>query len=564
MAFIMPVLADSVIHGPPLALQPGLGALTIGGYLREVVEHHGPAEAVVAWDDGRRIAWSYAELLERSLEVASALIAAGIGKDGRVGILMSNRPEFLSALFGAALAGAVPVALSTFSTAQELDHLLRASQVTVLLFEQKVANNDFCSMIRELVPGTAEAWPGRLSSRQYPYLQRLVAVGGHWPGGAIEAWDDFIARGDAISSDNVLARADQVAPSDPGGIFFSSGTTNQPKGIFHSQRAFAIQWWRWGWTMGWPDPVRIWTGNGLFWSGNIVMMIGIAFSTGGTVVLQPTFSAQEALRIIESERVNFLNGRPHQWAQLQSAPEWTQADLSSVKYVTRGELIRQHPTVDTDWEVPMAFGTTETMTMCTGFPADTPAEAIGQSTGVPLPGNALKIVDPVTRAPVSIGAVGELCVKGPTLMLGYLGKAPEECFDQEGYFCTGDAGLIDDGGRFHWKGRMTSMIKTGGANVSPEEVDDVLAMLPGVRRAQTVGIPDELLGERVVACVVPQFGASLDEVTIQAFAKQRLASFKVPRTILFFEADEISVTGSGKTKIDDLRNLVLKRLSKSC
>lgn len=557
----------SVVSGLPLSEQPGIGALTIGGFLREVVGRHGSAEAVVAWHSGRRIAWSYDTLLAQSLEVARGLIAAGLGRDGRVGILMSNRPEFLSAFFGTALAGAVPVALSTFSTTAELDQLLSLSQVSMLLFERRVAGRDFQQMLSDLGLADAQgALPYRLENHRYPFLQRLVCLSDNGDGAdalsaADGSWECFLAEGSRVSDALVMARADMIMPSDPGGIFFSSGTTSLPKGIIHAHRAFAIQWWRWGWTMGWPGPVRIWTANGLFWSANIVMMVGIAFSTGGAIVLQPTFSAAEALRVIERERVTFLNGRPHQWAQLQLAPGWPDADLSAVKYITRGELIRDHPTVDTDWEVPMAFGTTETMTVCTGFPASTPKEIWGDSSGVPFPGNTLKIVDPVSRAPVLVGEIGEMCIKGPTLMAGYLGKAHEDCFDPEGFYPTADAGYVDEQGRFFWKGRMSEMIKTGGANVSPEEVDQVLASCPGIQRSQTLGVPDDLLGERVVACIVPREGTTLDEGEIRIFARERLAAFKVPRTIFMFSEQEIAVTGSEKIKVGELRELVLKRMA---
>jgi fatty-acyl-CoA synthase len=565
--------AQSIVHGIPLAEQPGIGALTIGGYLREVVSRHGPAEAVVSWHGDRRISWSYDVLLARSLQVAKALVATGTGKDTRVGILMTNRPEFLSALFGAALAGAVPVSLSTFSTPDELDHLLKASQVTTLLFERCVVGKDFLAMLAQLEPAVSSASaPGQLASDRHPFLQRLVCLseeidaaarGVSILSDAVERWDQFLAHGASIADALVLARSDGLSPTDPGGIFFSSGTTSLPKGIVHAHRAFAIQWWRWGWVMGWPGPVRIWTGNGLFWSGNIVMMVGIGFSTGGAVILQRTFDAGEALRLIERERVTFLSGRPHQWARLQTAPGWAGSNLSNVKYVTRGELIWEHPTVDTDWVVPMAFGTTETMTVCTGFPSGTPAELCADSSGRPYPGNVLKIVEPDTGVVVPLGELGEMYIKGPTLMIGYLGKSPEECFDSEGFFRTGDAGHVDEQGRFFWKGRMTGMIKTGGANVSPEEVDEVIALFPGVRRSQTVGVPDELLGEKVVACVVPRAGASLDEQAIRAFIKERLASFKVPKTILFLAEGDLAVTGSEKIKVKELREIALKRLLKS-
>ena len=516
---------------------------------------------------GLRTSWSYDELLARSLEVSRALIVCGMGKDARVGILMTNRPEFLAALFGISLAGGVPVALSTFSTAPELGYMLKASQISVLLFEQQVLKTDFHAMIAELEPGIASAacralWCQSDSPSCNGWLRsaagRRVLLTARKPRGAGTAssrWALIFRRRQA------LARADSVHPADTGGIFFSSGTTSQPKGIVHSQRAFAIQWWRWPWTFGMHDPVRAWTGNGFFWSGNISMVLGAALSTGGAVVLQRFFDAEEALRLIEQEKLAFINGRPHQWARLQAAANWASADLSSLKYIPRGEMIQEHPTVDTDWDVPMAFGTTETMTVCTGFTAGTPSEVYRGSMGAPLPGNTVKMVDQDTGEPVPIGMIGEFCVKGPTLMSGYLGKAPEDCFDDEGYYHTGDGGFIDEAGRFFWSGRLTDMIKTGGANVAPLEVDEVIVKFPGVKRTQTVGVPDKLLGEMVVSCIVPVNGVVLDEDAIKAFVKREVASFKVPRRVLFFSDADYALTGNEKIKTSDLRALAAARLA---
>ncbi|MFC0683732.1 class I adenylate-forming enzyme family protein [Novosphingobium clariflavum] len=559
----------SRVEGPPLAQEPGQGAHTIGGYVREVAGRYGPREAVVLRKGEQRTAWTYDDLLARSMEVARALVACGIGKGEPIGILMTNRPEFLSSLFGAALAGAVPVALSTFSTPQELGHMLRASNVSLLLYEARVLKKDFGAMLRELEPGIASARRGALSSVSFPYLRWLVALGGApgeaepfavEAGGAVETWDEFLAHGEEVPDELVLARADAVHPADPGGVFFSSGTTSQPKGVVHSQRAFTVQWWRWPRLFAMREPVRSWTGNGFFWSGNVSMVVGTALSTGGTVVLQRTFEADEALELAERERVTFLNGRPHQWARLEASPRWAGADLSSVKYVPRGERIWQHPTVSTQWEVPMSFGCTETMTICTSFVADDADGRVEGSFGTPLPGNTLKIVEPISGRPVPVGAVGEMCIKGPTLMSGYLGKAPEECFDAEGFFRTGDAGRVDETGRFFWEGRMTEMIKTGGANVAPIEVDEVIARIPGVKRSQTVGVADDLLGEMVVACIVPSHGAELDEAAVIAACKEHIASFKVPRRVLFFRDEDFALTGSEKVKSSEVRKLARARL----
>jgi acyl-CoA synthetase (AMP-forming)/AMP-acid ligase II len=560
----------SLVHGMPLEDMPGLGALTIGGYLREVAGRFGPREALVQRVGDQRVAWSYDDLLARSIEVARALVGCGCGKDARVGILMTNRLEFMSSLFGAALAGCVPVPMSTFSTPAELEHLVRASQVSLLLVEQRVLKKDFLAMLGEIEPAIGAAEPGSLASERFPFLRRLVAVGGvpggeepldSSPHGAAEAWDVFLSHGEGIPDTVVLARADAVHPTDTGGIFFSSGTTSLPKGIVHAHRAFAIQWWRWPWLFTLKGPTNSWTGNGFFWSGNCSMVVGSALSTGGAVVLQRYFIEDEALDLIEKEKVAFINGRPHQWVRFKEAPNWASVDLSSVKYVPRGELIWEHPTVDTQWRVPMAFGTTETMTIFTGFPADTPPEYYGASMGGPLPGNTIKIVEPFTGAVLPVRQIGEICVKGPTLMSGYLGKAPEECFDAEGFYHVGDGGHVDEEGRFYWEGRLTDMIKTGGANVAPLEVDEAIVKFPGVKRSQTVGVPDDLLGEMVVSCIVPVDGVTLSPDEIVAFLKRDLASFKLPRRVLFFTDEDYALTGNEKIQTGKLRELAAARLA---
>ena len=557
----------SIVRGIPLQEESGQGAHTIPGYLREVTRRYAGAEALVMHTAAGVERWSYEMLWERSVEVAKALIASGVGKDSRVGILMVNRPEYLSSVFGVGLAGGVAVALSTFSTPVELEHLIAVSGISVLLFDGRVLKRDFGAVLAELEPALLDAAPGALQSTKFPFLRQLVRLdsvtaddAGDLKARSFESWTDFLGRGRTVTDAIVEARAATVAPSDAGGLFFSSGTTSLPKGILHAQRAFAIQWWRWPRVMCVKGPARAWTGNGFFWSGNITMIVGVALSTGGCIVLQPYFEPEQALRLWEAERVNYLSGRPHQWARLQEAPNWASADLSSLHYITNAELLKQHPSVKTDWRLPMTFGTTETNTAATTYTADTSPEQYAGSAGEPLPGNLLKIVDPLTGAVVPRGQRGEICLKGPTLMLGYIGKAVEDVLDDEGYYRTGDGGYVDDVGRLYWEGRLTEIIKTGGANISPPEIDAVIALYPGVRRTQTVGVPHDTLGEMAVACIVPHEGVDIDEDALRAFLKERLASFKVPRRFLFLQEEEMAVTANGKVKSGELRQLAEKRL----
>ncbi|WP_420751265.1 class I adenylate-forming enzyme family protein [Rhodococcus sp. O3] len=553
----------SIVSGPPLTEEPGLGTLTLPGFLREVTTAYADREALVMHEAGGVTRWSYAEFWERAIEVAKALRALGVGKDGRVGVLMTNRPEWIAATFGASLAGGVAVALSTFSTSAELDFLIETSGVSVLLFERTVANRDLAEALVELEPEIGRSSPGDLRSARYPHLRYLATVGEAPGGGAIESWDTFVAGGRDVPRRVVEATAAAVKPSDTAVLFFSSGTTSKPKGILSAHRGVSIQSWRFGRMYGFEpaDDVRCWSANGFFWSGNFGMALGATLSKGGSLVLQSVFDAAEALDLMERERVNFPVAWPHQWAQLEAAPNWAEADLSAMRFVDNSTPIARHPSVSVDYREPgHAYGNTETFTISTAYPANTPDEVTAGSSGVPLPGVTVKVVEPLSGVPVPVGTSGEICVKGPTLMLGYLGIPLSDTLDAEGFFHTGDGGRLDHEGRLFWEGRLNDIIKTGGANVSPLEVDEVLIGLPGVKVARTVGVPHETLGEVVVACIVPHADANLEAKKIRSHLREQLASYKVPRHVLFFDEDEISLTGSAKIKTDEVRKLAVARL----
>ncbi len=552
----------SLVSGPPLSDEPGLGALTLPGFLREVTRTYGEREALVWHTAAGATRWTYADFWERAIEVARALRACGLGKDTRVGILMTNRPEWLAAVFGASLAGGVAVTLSTFSTPSELDYLIRASAVSVLLFERKVLSKDFAAVLAELEPAIGTSRPGALESGKYPFLRRLALVGEPAPG--IEAWDEFLASGHEEPRELVEATAAAVLPSDAAVLFFSSGSTSKPKGVLSAHRGVCIQLWRfrrmYGFSPG--DDVRGWTANGFFWSGNFTMVLGSTLASGGALILQSTFDAAEALELMQAERVNFPFAWPHQWAQFESAPNWGRVDLSNVRFADFKTPIAHHPTVSGEWYEPgHAYGNTETFTITTGYPANTPPDVHRDSFGVALPGVTLKIADLLTGDAVPRGQAGEIRVKGPTLMLGYIGIPLDETLDSEGFFPTGDGGYLDDAGRLYWQGRLTDIIKTGGANVSPREVDEALMEHSGVKVAQTVGVPHQTLGEVVVSCVVPHDGATLDTEQLLAFLRERLASYKVPRNVLYFREDEVALTGNAKIKAGELRELAAERLA---
>ena len=552
----------SMVRGIPLAEEAGLGALTLAGYIREICERYRDNEVAVLHLEDRVVRWTYADLWDRAMAVARSLVACEIDKGTRVGVICSNRPEYLSSVFGVALAGGVPTPISTFFTPTELDEVLRISGVSVLLMERRLLKKDYATMLAELEPAVASAAPGAIRSERYPFLRAAAIVDTDEGLGAIEGWSAFAARGESVPDELVAARAAQVAPADPGILLFSSGSTGKVKGIVSANRAACLQLWRWPKWYNLHEPARVWGANGFFWSGNFGQCIGGALSRGGCLILQRWFDAAEAIDLMQREKASMPIAWPHQWAQLTAAPNYAAADLSSLKYVDCLTPLASHPTVHSTWRQPdWAYGNTETFTLISVFPSGSPEEYTGKSHGIPTAGSIVKIVDPLTGVTMPLGERGEIAVKGPTLMLGYLGIPLDQSVDEEGFLRTSDGGYIDETGRLYWEGRLNDIIKTGGANVSPLEIDDVIRTCPGVKVSQTVGVPDELLGELVVACIVRHQDASVSEDEIKAYAKQKLASYKVPRRVLFVAEDELKTTGSAKIKTADLRKLASDMLA---
>jgi len=207
-----------------------------------------------------------------------------------------------------------------------------------------------------------------------------------------------------------------------------------------------------------------------------------------------------------------------------------------------------------------AYGLTETFTICTSIPSDSPLELRETTHGVALPGMAIRIVDPSSGAPLGIGETGEIAVKGVTLMRGYYKADPEECFDDEGWFRTADSGHLDEQGYLHWHGRLSGLIKTSGANVSPAEVEAAVSSWGRLKLGSVVGVPHPRFGEAVVLCAV----RSVDQVSaedVTAHLRGVLASYKVPRRVLFFDDGEVSYTGSQKVRLEDLRSLAARRVA---
>ncbi|MCU1380770.1 MAG: AMP-dependent synthetase and ligase [Acidimicrobiales bacterium] len=551
------------LAGPPLAEATGIGALTLGGFLTEVVERFGPNEALVLDDPltGTTVRWTYADLGREARRVARALLATDLGKGNRVGILMANRPEAVAAFFGAALTGAVVIPLSTFSTTPELAFLLGHADLSVLLTQTTMGKRRFADDVVELCPATA----GRtVRDPTFPYLRHVAAVGPVDDAAGIEPWSAFLARGDGIDDALLDAAAAQVTPSDLGIVIYSSGTTDRPKGVLHHQQAPTLQFWLQSKLFARDESTRMWSALPMFWTAGMNTAMGATLAAGGCWVMQEGFDPGEALRLMARERVTEPYTLPHQAAALEEHPDWAATDLSSLTKVFGKSVFTRHPSVkgDTGWNMPTGYGLSETCAFFAAHASDAPREHLKSSIGRLLPGNELRIVDPDTGRLLGPDEDGEMAIRGPTLMEHYVKRSRAECLDDDGFFHTGDMGFYDNEGFVHFTGRRTEMIKTGGANVSPAELEVQLRACEPVKLARVVGVPDARLDQLVILCVVLKDGYEATGDEIRDFLRQRVAAYKVPKQVLFFADGEIPMTSS-ETKVRDeaLLALVQARLT---
>jgi fatty-acyl-CoA synthase len=343
----------------------------------------------------------------------------------------------------------------------------------------------------------------------------------------------------------------EVSSADPATVFFTSGTTADPKGVVHVHRALCRAADDIATVLGVEPEDRTWGYLPFFFTGGLVAVALGTLARGAGVVLQDVFEAGETLRLLEAERCTVFFAWPHQAEALIAHPRFRDTRLSLRKGVgaNTGWAAALYPP---DHHAVGTFGMTETGPLCTAWPWDAPLAVRAASHGPPVPGKEVRIADPESGAPLPAGREGEICVRGPTLFSHYYRHEPADCFDLEGFFHTGDLGRLDDRGALHFLGRIKDVIKTAGVNVAAAEVEATLLAHPAVGAAHVVGVPDAMRGENVTAFVVPKRPVS--EAEILAHCRERLASYKVPRQVWLRRDDELPLKGSGKVDKPRLRD----------
>lgn len=493
---------------------------TLPELLRESVARFGDREALVS----ARGRWTYAALARAVEDAAGGLAARGVGRGTHVALLAPNWPEWIVLAFATWRAGGVLVPVSTLYRPRELRHALECADVEVLVAARGFLKHDYAAILDE--------------AGRPPRLREVV-------------WLDASA-GTPIDLSGLRGTppSTSVAPDDPATIVFTSGSTAEPKGAVHTQRALALAAVEDAGVLGVGPDDRTWGYLPFFFAGGLVAVALTTLSAGGAVVLQEVFDAGETLDLLAHEGVTVFFAWPHQAEALLAHPRFATTTLRLRKGVganTKWAAALYPP----DHHATSSFGMTETPPLCTAYPWNAPRELRVSCHGPAVGSRELRIADPETGRPLATGEEGEICVRGPTVMRGYYKHDDAGVFDADGFFRTGDLGRVDERGALHFIGRLKDVIKSGGANVAAAEVEAVLMSHPDVAVAHAVGVPDPSRGESVGAFVVAKAPVAVDALV--AHCKARLASYKVPRFVWLRREDELPQKGSGKADKAALR-----------
>jgi fatty-acyl-CoA synthase len=373
----------------------------------------------------------------------------------------------------------------------------------------------------------------------------------------IERWADVTARARDVSATVLAAATASVSAEDVCFILYTSGSTATPKGVTLAHGGVVENGFNIGERQRLSARDRLWLSVPLFWSFGSANALPAILTHGGTIVLQEGFEPGEALAQLDDERCSVYYGMANMARAMLEHPERRHRTLAAMRTgLTIGLPEDIQMTIDAvnARELCNVYGATETYGNCAVTDAHDPLELRLTTQGLPLPGTSLRVVEPATGRPLPPGEVGEFRVKGH-LTPGYY-RDPEQtraAFDAEGFFVTGDLGLVGDDGRVRFRGRLKELIKTSGANVAPLEVEAILLTHPAVKQAYVVGVPDRERGEVGVAAVELNAGATATADALTAFCRERLASYKVPARIVFRTAEQFPRTATGKVQKPRLR-----------
>ena len=507
---------------------------------------------------------TFRDVERSSAHLARGLLAAGVGKATRVGIIIPNTPDWVEAWYAAGRIGAFTVPLSTFFQAREISWALNEADIDTLLIVDEYLGHNYIERLERAIPELAAQTSTQLYLPSHPYLRRIVVWGQCDRPWAIKGPQALRAMADAVPTidDAYLQRVESlVTPADLLMGICTSGSTAQPKIVVHTHgsvlktthayRPYSLGNFR-------PDE-RCLCAMPFFWLGGLNSNLMPVIYEGACLLFSESQRAEDQLDVLIKEKATRASMWPAQFKPIREVAESRGLNLN---HLVPGVEVRdaQGNILPLERRIASLLGMTESFgPHGVGNWGEVLEEKNGASWGRNLEGIERKIVDPATGETLPPGKDGELYIRGWSMMAGYYKRERGEIFDADGWFPTGDTCHINENGYLYFKGRVSDMIKTAGANVSPQEVELLMVTYPGVAEAIVLGMPDEVRGENVLAVVIPRDGAKIDSAAIQKRMKDEISSYKIPKEFVVMNFNDVPRTTSGKVQRNALKKLLTER-----
>ncbi|RQR77411.1 MULTISPECIES: AMP-binding protein [unclassified Burkholderia] len=559
-ALIAPENGLSYVRG---ATDVPLSEATISRFLLDTAGRFPDRPAVVFRE--QQVRWTWREFAHEVDVLAAGLAALGIVKGDCVGIWSPNRSEWLLTQFATARIGAVLVNINPAYRLAELEYALNKVGCKAVIAAERFKTSAYVEMLQTIAPELASATPGDLHAARVPSLRTIVSMGEAAPAGMFR-FADVMARGrDTLDVARLDAIGATLVATEPINIQFTSGTTGSPKGatlthrnVVNNARSIAA-------AMRFTEQDSLCIPVPLYHCFGMVLAVLACVSKGAAMVFPgEAFDPVATLAAVADERCTALHGVPTMFIAELDHPDFAKFDLSTLRTgIMAGspcpiETMKRVVSQMHLREITIAYGMTETSPVSFQSSTDDPLEKRTTTVGRIQPHLEVKIVDPNGEI-VPVGATGELCTKGYSVMLGYWdddAKTREVLVD--GWMHTGDLATLDADGYCNIVGRLKDMVIRGGENVYPREIEEFLFRHPKIQSAQVFGVPDPKYGEELCAWIVLRTDEQMTEDDVRAFCSGQIAHYKIPRYIRF--VDELPMTATGKVQKFVMRDRMIEEL----
>ena len=546
--------------GPPL-----LG-LTVSEVLDQAAARWPDKDALIVVN--QTVRWTWKELRERARALAAGLLTTGLQPGDRIGMLATNRAEWLLVQFGSAYAGLILVNINPAYRTAELQYALNKVECRALITETQFKSSNYIAMMQSLAPELATSTPCDLHAERLPELRTVIQLGTEELPGMLRL-QNVVDRADSESLHALDRIATQMDFDAPINIQFTSGTTGAPKAATLTHHNMVNNALMSASILHFSSDDRLCIPVPMYHCFGMVLGTLLCATSGAAIVFpSASFDAIATLQAIESEACTALHGVPTMFIGVLDDPDFTDYDLKSLRTgIMAGapcpiELM-QRVIADLHMsEITIGYGMTETGPLSTQTLPDDPIDLRVGTVGVTLPHTEVKVVDDDGRI-LAPGMPGELCVRGYNVMRGYW-EDPErtaEDIDVGHWMHTGDTATMDENGYLRIVGRSKDMLIRGGENIYPREIEDFLYTNPKVDQVEVIGVPDPKFGEEIAACIRLREGEQATEEEIRNYCRGELAHFKVPRYVRFL--DEFPMTVTGKVQKYVLRGRLSEELGQA-